>query len=125
MNLVSKGALAAATLALEFAAGNALEHAWDANWFGANADEVQIVEASAGPDPMFALHAAMNRPDPTAPHTGGGVCKPSERSVMVMELDELSAEPKARPRHVCIRALSGEPEASLRITDFPTLAAEQ
>ena len=125
MNLVSKFALTAATLALDLAAGNALENLWDATWFGANAEEVRIVEAPAEPDFMHALHAALNRPDLKAPHTGGGVCKPSEHSVMVMELDQTSAEPKARPRHVCIRALSGEPEVSLQIKEFSALAAEQ
>ncbi|RVU39658.1 hypothetical protein EOI86_10670 [Hwanghaeella grinnelliae] len=125
MNLVSKCALTAMTLALDFAAGSALDRVWDANWFGANADEVRLVETAAYRDPLPTLHAAMNRPDLKTPHTGGGVCKPSERSVMVMELDQLSAEAKARPRHVCIRALSGEPEVSLQVRDFPTLAAEQ
>lgn len=125
MNLVSKCALTAATLALDFAAGNALENLWDATWFGANAEEVRIVETTAEPDIMHALHAALNRHDLKTPHTGGGVCRPSERSVMVMELDQLSAEPKARPRHVCIRALSGEPEATLQFSDFPAFAAEQ
>ena len=125
MNLVSKCALTAMTLALDFAAGNALERVWDANWFGANADEVRIVGTTAIPAPMPTLHAALTAQELKVPHTGGGVCKPSERSVMVMELDQLSAEPKVKPRHVCIRALSGEPEDSLQISEFPAVAAEQ
>lgn len=104
MNLMSKGALAAMTLALDFAAGEALENLWDTVW---TVDSVQQVVMTQSEAP---LPAAASVTDPGKQKTGGGVCKPAERSVMVMEVSALGTENKVTPKHVCIRAMSGEPD---------------
>ena len=108
MNLMSKGALAAMTLALDFAAGSALDQLWDMNWTAESA-EVQTVDIV---DRQVLANVATIG---IKPQPGGGVCKPSEHSVMVMEIDRSSSQEKALPKQVCIRALSGEPEIAAQL----------
>lgn len=108
MNLATKGALAAMTLVLDLAAGNALETLWNAEWIADSKRPVQVTE------PVAAM-AELQRTDFGKPQTGGGVCRPTERSVMVMELDQTSTGPKALPRHVCIRAMTGEPAPTAKL----------
>ena len=123
MNLMSKGALTALTLALDFAAGSAVEQLWDADWFGAEVEEVRVVQTA--PAPIDRIRTEVTAADIGRPQTGGGVCKPTERSVMVMAIEQLSGGSKATPRHVCIRALSGERELSAQFELRPSLGTKK
>lgn len=105
MNMISKGVLTAMTLVLDFAAGSALDQLWDADLFSETVEAQTVIPTVIA---TAATVAAEQQP-------GGGVCKPLEHAVMVMEIDRSSTDGKGAPRHVCIRALSGEPEIAAQL----------
>jgi len=114
MHILTKGALTAMTLALDFAAGSAIDQLWDADWMGWKAREPSMATAAAA-------RSEAHGHDPGRPQTGGGTCKPMELSVMVMEIDRMPSGAKPVPRHVCIKVLSAEPELSAQFEDLPAL----
>lgn len=122
MNLVSKGALAAMTLALDFAAGNVLDVLWEADFFAAKAEATVVRDAQL--TSVATIRADLARPDPAQRQPGGGVCKPSEHSVMVLEIKDLPTGTSAKPRHVCIRAMTGELDLMLQLDSSAAAAAE-
>jgi|GEM_PF-3023952 len=118
MNLATKGVLTAMTLVLDFAAGNALDTLWNAEWIADGGRSVWATETVSAP-------SEIRRTELGGPQTGGGVCRPTEHSVMVMALDQTSSGTKALPKHVCIRALSGEPGLTAQFENKPAFKSDE
>ena len=118
MNIVSKGMLTVMALALDFAAGSAIDHVVDITWINDGPSEVAATPVAAPVSVTPVAPKPAGRSDAPKSQPGGGVCKPSEHSVMVMEIDRSASQRKVLPRHVCVRALSGEPDFST-ILDNP------
>lgn len=107
MNLMSKGVLTAMTLALDFAAGAAIDTVWDATWTLGAAQRIASPQQQSLPASITSFGNSLTVRDK---EKSGGVCRPAEISVMVMEIGAMGPGRNVTPKQVCIRAMSGEPD---------------